>query len=359
MLVGEHCQAVRADLVRRIAVGRDAVGADYDHPHLSAAHEPRGCRVDDQFGGDAGPHELPSGEPCALEPWTRLGAEHGRALARLPRCADHSQRCAEPGGGQRPGIAVRQHASRVRHEGGAVPADGAVRFDVLPLRGVRELQEAAPRLGGGGGRARGVEAALHGPTEVHRRGPGSGEARRDRVELVQETRHRWSVDLPGGQRHSVGGDDSQRRSSPHAHLADRLHGLVGVLNVDPLLSLGQPGLVQQRQVVVLPTYRVDVVFETHVSLCQSVKNSRAGFDRPHPRFPLGGVNDRVGAPPHSTLAAVRGAVGHERAPTAPSPPAARRYGGCPTRMWTAPPCRLALAYTFPLGARRSSPRRAC
>ena len=77
--------AVGADLVGRVAVARDAVGADDDRAHRFALHRDRGRAVDDQRAGHAGFAQLEHREPRALQQRARLVDEDVQRLAGAVR----------------------------------------------------------------------------------------------------------------------------------------------------------------------------------------------------------------------------------------------------------------------------------
>ena len=115
-------QAVGADLVGGVAVGGDAIGADDDRLDLSALHHVRGHVVGDERDVDAALVQLPRGQPRALQERARLVGEDVDAALLLVRGADDAERGAVAAGGQRAGVAVREHAA-LRQERRAVLAD--------------------------------------------------------------------------------------------------------------------------------------------------------------------------------------------------------------------------------------------
>ena len=87
VLLGQHGDAVGADLVGDVAVGGDAIGADDDQIDLTEPHHRAGHVVGDDRRVDAVPDELPRGQPRALQKRPRLVGEHGdrSCPARRPR----------------------------------------------------------------------------------------------------------------------------------------------------------------------------------------------------------------------------------------------------------------------------------
>ncbi len=92
MLAREHRDAVGPDLVRDVAVPRDAVGADEDEVDAAAAQDARRHAVRDHRDVDPGPRELPSGQARALEQRPGLVGEHGDLLPELRRAVDRRER---------------------------------------------------------------------------------------------------------------------------------------------------------------------------------------------------------------------------------------------------------------------------
>ncbi len=77
---GEDRKRVGPDLVRGVAVARDAVGADDREIDALPLHRNRGGRVDDQHGVDAGLPKLEVVQPRALQQRARLIHENPRLL---------------------------------------------------------------------------------------------------------------------------------------------------------------------------------------------------------------------------------------------------------------------------------------
>ena len=92
-------------------------------PTMTASTSPlgeqrAGHRVGDDGVGDPEPTELPRGEPRTLEQRPSLVDPDVHVLVRLRCGPDHTQRGAVPNGGQRPGVAVRQHTRAVGDQRG-------------------------------------------------------------------------------------------------------------------------------------------------------------------------------------------------------------------------------------------------
>ena len=128
---GQQGDAVGADLVGRVAVGGDPVGADDDQLDLALLHHLGGHVVADQGDGDAPPLQLPGGQPGPLEQRPGLVGEDVERLALLVGGEDHGQGRAVVGRGQAAGVAVGQDPLPRREQLGAVAADRAAHGPVL------------------------------------------------------------------------------------------------------------------------------------------------------------------------------------------------------------------------------------
>ncbi len=131
VLVREDGHGVGADLVGSVAVGGDAIGADDDEIDVPGAHQRSGHALGDDRGVDAVAHQLPGGQPRALEKRSRLVGDDGNLLALLDGCANDAERRSVAGGRERAGVAVRQHPRAVRDDGGAEASHRAAAGDVL------------------------------------------------------------------------------------------------------------------------------------------------------------------------------------------------------------------------------------
>ena len=137
VLARQHGDAVGADLVGGVAVGGDAIGADDDEVDLALAHQRRAHVVGDDGRVDAVAHQLPRGEPRALQERPRLVGEHRDRLAGLDRAADDAERRAVAGRRQRAGVAVGQDVRVGGHDRGAEGAHRAAAGDVLVVNQLR------------------------------------------------------------------------------------------------------------------------------------------------------------------------------------------------------------------------------
>ncbi len=108
----EGRQRVRPDLVGRVAVGRDPVGADEDRVDRAGCQQRTGRPVGDERVRHAGLLELPGGQPGALEERPRLVDVDVDLPAGVNGRLDDPERGAELAAGERAGVAVGEHPDR-------------------------------------------------------------------------------------------------------------------------------------------------------------------------------------------------------------------------------------------------------
>ena len=130
MPLRQHRHRIGADLVGDVAVRGNAISADHHEIDLTPAHQESRRIIGDQRHRDTVLREFPCGQPRALQERTGLVGKHADLLARLDRRANHAQRRAVAGGGERARIAVREHARPVLEQHGAMLSHPPVGFDV-------------------------------------------------------------------------------------------------------------------------------------------------------------------------------------------------------------------------------------
>ena len=226
----EHRETVRADLVRRVAVRSDAVGAGHDDVDLAARHEPARRAVDDHRVGDPELLELPGGQPRALEERPRLVHPDVLDEPGLVCGPDRPERCPVAACCEAAGVAVRQHARTGRDELDRMLPHPPAALDLVC---VDPLGALARRV---------VAHRVERPAEVDRRRPRRREHLGRGVEVVPAL---------GGERHAVGGRSADRRRAAHGEHADRLRELGGRRAAKVDLLVGQPTLVEDDDGVVL------------------------------------------------------------------------------------------------------------
>jgi hypothetical protein len=137
---------------------------------------------------------------------------------------------------------VREDASPVGHQPGAVPADGAAGGQVLGGDGVGLAQQ------GGLAAVGDAQHAVHGPAQVDRGGPRRAQVRDLRVEGGRLARR---------QRHAIGRRAADGRRAAHHHVADGGRALARRPHRHPLDRVGQLALVEQHQRAVLELQGLD------------------------------------------------------------------------------------------------------
>ena len=136
---GEHGERVCPDLVRRVAVSGDPVGAGDDEVDLAARHERAGGGVGDDGVRDPDPLELPRGEARALEERPRLVDENALEQPALGCGAERADRGAVAAGGEAAGVAVRERARPGLEELGGVRGHPPAALDLLVVERARPL----------------------------------------------------------------------------------------------------------------------------------------------------------------------------------------------------------------------------
>ena len=224
MVVRGDRERVGADLVRGVAVGGDAVGAD-DHGVDVPVREPRGRGALGHHGHrDARALELPGGQPRALQQRARLAREHLDLLARGGLRVDHAERGAPAAGGEAAGVAERHQPARARQLGAAVLADQPARLAVLREDRERLGLDGAAQRRPVGRAARGGEHAVDRPREVDRRRPRGAHRRGG---LSQALRRRLRPELVGREHDAERAADPDRGRAADREPRDRLDDLLG------------------------------------------------------------------------------------------------------------------------------------
>jgi len=256
--VRQHGDGVGADLVRRVTVGGDAVGADHDAVDQALRHERTGAGVGDQAERDPLALELPRGEPRALQERARLVYPDHADLAGRPGGLDDADRRAIPRRGEGARVAVGEHPRALGEEGRAVLAHPEVGLEVLGVNRLRageqiphhRVPSRALRVG------EDLVGASQSPAQVHRRRPRAAEQLRNLLEAGGESGGAGvRSNRPHPQHQTVGRGDADRRRAAHRQPADGVGDLLGLGAVDPHLLGRQEGLFEEAQVVVLPADR--------------------------------------------------------------------------------------------------------
>ena len=197
----------------------DAVGAHHHAADASGFQEMSRHVVGDEGGGDVVLLQFPNGETCALQERAGLIGEDIHFLAGFDGRADHTQRGAVTGGGQRAGIAVREHRFAVGYQVGSVAPDGLVDGDILQpdLLGFRGQSLADFRERPAAQGLVELPHAVDGPEQVDGGRAGARQRFADAIHLRVEIA---SIGLRHAQRHSHGGRHADGRRAANHHAAD-------------------------------------------------------------------------------------------------------------------------------------------
>ena len=240
MVAGGDREREGAELVRRVAVGGDAIRAGERRLHLARRHQ-RGRRaVRDHLVRNAVASQLPRRQAHPLQPRPRLVDEHAGQRPGAMRLDQHAEGRAAAPGRQRPGVAVRQRGGARGDQRRPVPRHRGVRRALLLVDVSRLIERCVPQC---------ARPALHGreppqhaierPAQVHRRRSCRAERRGGRAHRVEVGRQ------PRGQRETVGGGDADGRRAAHAHRRDRLGDGLHAVQIDVALLGGQQRLIEQ------------------------------------------------------------------------------------------------------------------
>ena len=230
MVVREHRESVRADLVGGVAVRGDAVGAGDHAVDLTARHQRGSGRVDDHRMRDARLLELPRGQARTLEQRARLVDPDVIEQATLVRCDERADGAAVSARREAACVAMRQRACAGGQEVGGVRRHPAAALDLV---GVQLSRVLVRRL---------VLHHIERPREIDRRRPRAAQhfVRRDRILAVRN-----------GERVAVGGRDADCRRAAHDHRANGVGDLGSVAAAHLDLLERQPALVEEDDGIVL------------------------------------------------------------------------------------------------------------
>ena len=151
---GEHGEAVRADLVRGVAVRRDPVGAGDDAVDLAAAIR---CAAAESAITACGMPSASSSQAVSRAPCRSGRVSSTQTCASrpsLPGRAQRAERRAVAAGGEPARVAVRERARAGREERGRVRGHAAAALDLVLVerarrarRSDRRASRRAPRRG--------------------------------------------------------------------------------------------------------------------------------------------------------------------------------------------------------------------
>ena len=259
MLLREHGDAIRADLVRDVTVGRDAIGADHDQVHMAKAHHRRRHVVGDHGRIDTVLHQLPRREPRALKERTRFIRKDRNLLSLLRRSSDHTESRAIARGRQRTCVAVREDFRLVGHKRRAIYAHRLAAANVLVVDRVRLGLEPLLELVHGGAALRGCGKrplhALDGPEQIHCRRSRRGHQVAGLLELCRELLRARGAAALHAERNAHGRGDANRRGATNDHRRDGLGHFFGRLATHVDLGSRELPLVNHHNRIVFPLNR--------------------------------------------------------------------------------------------------------
>ena len=108
MPLRQHRHHVGADFVGHVTVGCHPIGAHHHGVDTLVLHQVTGGVVGDQRHINPFGMQFPSGQSGTLQQRAGLVCQHPHPLALCNGGANHTQGSPVAGGGQRPGVAVRQ-----------------------------------------------------------------------------------------------------------------------------------------------------------------------------------------------------------------------------------------------------------
>ena len=221
-LAGGEREAVGADLVGHVPVGRDPVRPDHHRVHLALADQERGGRVGDQVVLDAELAELPAGEPGPLQ--QRAGLVHHDVPHRVVvvQRPDDAERGAPAQAREAAGVAVGPDPQRCGPAG--LPQEAGSAFTHPVGRGHDRGHRGQRRLLHRGGPVRDDRRGRLGlAAQVDGGGPGVGDPldRRRQAGLIPVLFPR----LAGGEGDAEGARDAEHRRAADGQPGDRVHQL--------------------------------------------------------------------------------------------------------------------------------------
>ena len=259
MVLGQHRQRVRTDLVRGIAVGGDAIGARHHEIDVPPRHHRGRDDVGDQPVRNAVAHALPGGQPRPLHDRARLVHPEQRDLALRVGGAHDAERGAIAGRRQRAGIAMRENARVRRHQVSTVVAERLVGGEVFGEDRLRLRGQTGARLGHGTpAQAIGDAAhALERPEEVDGGRPRGGEPLDRGLEVGEQRLAGRGRALARGERHAEGGGDADGGRAANHERANRLGHVLPARVFALQLAAGQQRLVEEDEPLAGPAHRRD------------------------------------------------------------------------------------------------------
>ena len=198
-------------------------------------------------------------ETRALQKRSSLVGVDVNLLALLDGGADHTQRGAVSGSGQRPGVAVGEDSAFGGHERGAVASHGLVGGDVFGVHALRFLDKPLLDVRNGTD-ADALELLLHaadGPEKIDRRRPGFADEVADLIEVALKVAGRFGFGIVHAEGNAHGGSHADGGRAAHHHIADHIGYLLMRLAGDVGFFGGQLRLIEEANALVGPFEGLD------------------------------------------------------------------------------------------------------
>src|SRR5580692_2979624 len=235
MMRREDRERVGADLVRGVAVARDAVGAgDYQVDPL-AFHRDGRCGVGHQHSVHTGLAQLEIVQPRSLQERPSLTCEDVRVLRAPLRGDDDAERRAAAGGRERPRVADRHDSCILWNQLEAVFRNRFIDGDLFLVDRLRFFERVVC-----------AENAVDRPCEID----GSG----TRVAYAPGCLEKAGLigDRPAKQRHAVRREDADAGCNPDGESLDRAFDLGDRASAFVAYFVRQPALIEIAHAIAIP-----------------------------------------------------------------------------------------------------------
>ncbi len=133
-------ERIRPDLVGRIPVGRNAIGAREDALNSPFPHDLPGHRVANQRGVQTPLHQLPGGQSGPLQKRPCFVHENVQPFPLILRGKENREGRTVLGSGKSPRVAMRKDTGPIGQQFGTVPTDGPASCHVFAVNRARYPQ---------------------------------------------------------------------------------------------------------------------------------------------------------------------------------------------------------------------------
>ncbi len=240
MVAGQHRQRVGADLIRHVAIGRNAICTDPHRIDLALRHQAGRHRVGDQLAGNAQLRQLPGRQTAPLQQRARLPYPDVDHLAIGKGLGDYSQRRTYARGRQPTGITVRQQAAAGHHQRAARRCDASAELFILGNQPLGFGHQRRNKIYLRQGQLHAVKV-VH---QVHRR-------RARRPQRLQGLGQRGVALAPLGQQRQqqAGGEANQRRTT-HPQGMNMTHQRLYPVGGQPAFLLRKRLLIENKKLII-------------------------------------------------------------------------------------------------------------